>query len=66
MDRKLLNCLVCPQTGGSLQWIESKSELWCFSSGLAYPVDSGIPVMIIDKARLLTSEEINQRNPLGE
>ena len=60
MDRKLLNCLVCPQTGGSLQWMEQNSELWCSSSGLAFPIRSGIPVMLIEQARLLTQEEIDE------
>lgn len=60
MDRKLLSCLVCPLTGGPLQWREEKSELWCSSSGLAFPIKSGIPVMLIEEARLLTQEEIDE------
>lgn len=58
MDKKLLSYLVCPQTGAALQWQESQSELWSVASGLAYPVRDGIPVMLVEEARLLTNEEL--------
>ena len=60
MDRRLLSVLVCPQTGGALRWVEDRSELWCSASGLAYAVRSGVPVMMVDQARLLSPEEIDQ------
>ena len=58
MDRKLLSCLVCPQTGGHLHWRESDSELWCPASGLAYPVKDGVAIMLVERARFLSAEEI--------
>ena len=57
MDKKWLEILVCPQTGGVLHWIEQASELWCKVSGLAYPVKDGVPVMLMEKARALTASE---------
>ena len=52
--------LVCPQTGGTLTWMESSQELWCALSRLAYPVKDGIPVMIVEQARQLTDQEYEQ------
>lgn len=64
MDKKLLNCLVCPQTGAALHWMEAQSELWCPASGLAYPVKDGVAMMLVAKARCLSVEEIQQcRSP---
>lgn len=60
LDRRLLSILVCPQTGASLRWMEQHSELWCSASRLAYPVEDGVPVMFVDKARFLTDDELNE------
>ena len=59
VDRRLLGILVCPQTGGQLRWVASKSELWCSASRLAYPVRDGIPVMLLDEARQLSLDELD-------
>lgn len=57
MDKKLLSILVCPVTKAPLQYDESKQELVCRASGLAYPIRDGIPVMLESEARLLTTDE---------
>ena len=57
LDPKLLEILVCPVTKTSLVYRRDRDELWCRASGLAYPVRDGIPVMLEDEARQLTSEE---------
>jgi len=51
MDKKLLDILVCPKSGGPLQFDEKNNELVCIESKLAYPIKDGIPVMLIEKAR---------------
>ena len=58
MDKKLLDILVCPVTKGPLIYDQKKQELISKSARLAYPVRDGIPVMLEDQARTLTSEEI--------
>ena len=58
MDKRLLDILVCPVTKGPLVWDESRQELWCKSSRLAYPVRDGIPVMLEEEARPLSDEEL--------
>lgn len=57
LDKKLLEILACPVTKASLQYDESKQELICRASGLAYPIRDGIPVMLENEARLLTADE---------
>lgn len=48
---KLLESLVCPATGGRLEYDAAKGELISKSAMLAYPIRSGIPIMLIDEAR---------------
>ena len=51
MNQELLNILVCPKSGGKLEYDESKNELICKESGLAYPIKNDIPIMLIEEAR---------------
>jgi hypothetical protein len=48
---KLLESLVCPATGGRLEYDAGKGELISRTAMLAYPIRSGIPIMLIDEAR---------------
>ena len=48
---KLLEALVCPATGGRLEYDAAKAELVSKTAMLAYPIRSGIPIMLIDEAR---------------
>lgn len=57
IDEKLLDILVCPVSKAPLVYDEKKQELVCKASGLAYPVRDGIPVMLEEEARQLTTEE---------
>lgn len=57
IDKKLLSILVCPVSKAPVEYDEEKQELVCKASGLAYPVRDGIPVMLEEEARQLTSEE---------
>ena len=53
VGRKLLESLVCPATGTRLEWNAERQELVSKAAGLAYPVRSGIPIMLVDEARKL-------------
>ena len=57
LDPKLLNILVCPVSKAPRVFNEETQELMCKASGLAYPVRDGIPVMLEDEARALTTDE---------
>ncbi|MCK5810259.1 MAG: Trm112 family protein [Cocleimonas sp.] len=60
MDKKLLDILVCPVTKGSLRYDKKTQELVSKAARLAYPVRDGIPVMLEEEARELSSEEIER------
>ena len=57
MDKKLLSILVCPVSKAPLEYDEANQELICRASGLAYPIDEGIPVMLEARARQLDTDE---------
>ncbi len=57
IDPKLLEILVCPATKGPLRYDEKTQELISETAGLAYPIRDGIPIMLIDEARQLKSQE---------
>lgn len=56
MDSKLLEILVCPICKAELEYHKAKEELHCTKCKLAFPIDDGIPVMLIDEARSLENE----------
>ena len=56
MDVKLLEILVCPECKAKLEYIKRDQELICHKCKLAYLIDDGIPVMLIDQARDLAHE----------
>lgn len=48
---ELLNILVCPNCRGSLGYrLTPREALLCAACALAYTVQDGIPVMLIDSA----------------
>ena len=51
MKKDLLKILVCPKTKGPLTYDKKNKEIISKKAGLAYPVEDGIPVMLIEKAR---------------
>ena len=60
-DPKLLEILVCPVTKATLIYDRAREELISRQAGLAYPIRSGIPIMLPDEARLLTDAERDRR-----
>lgn len=53
VDRRVLEALICPRTQTTLQYDAERQELISKSANLAYPIRNGIPVMLIDEARVL-------------
>lgn len=58
MDKHLLDILVDPVTKGPLIYDRKRQELISRGARLAYPIRDGIPVMLPEEARELSSEEI--------
>jgi len=58
MDKKLLDILACPSCKGALIFKRDSDELICKFDRLAFAIKDDIPVMLIDQAKPLTSEEV--------
>jgi uncharacterized protein YbaR (Trm112 family) len=52
---ELKEILACPRCKGALEFHEDRAEIHCLACRLAYRIDDGIPVMLIDEARPLGS-----------
>lgn len=52
-DRRMLEALVCPETGAPLAYDSEAQELISKAAHLAYPIRDGIPIMLVDEARKL-------------
>ncbi|WP_299562350.1 Trm112 family protein [uncultured Sulfitobacter sp.] len=52
-DRRMLEALICPRTHTTLTYDAQRQELVSKAAALAYPIRNGIPVMLIDEARVI-------------
>lgn len=49
----LKDVLACPKCKGGLEFHEDRSEIHCLRCRLAYRIDDGIPVMLVEEAKPL-------------
>ncbi len=56
IDPDLLAVLVCPVTRTALIYDEERQELISEAAGVAYPVRDGVPVMLIEEARVIAPQ----------
>ena len=56
IDPDLLAILVCPVTRTALVYNEAAQELISEAAGVAYPIRQGVPVMLIEEARVLSPQ----------
>lgn len=56
-DTELLEILACPKCKGDLELATDKSGLICHACRLKYPIEEGMPIMLIDKAIPLIQED---------
>jgi uncharacterized protein len=52
----LLEILVCPITRTGLRYDEEVQELISDAAGIAYPIRDGVPIMLVEEARLISPE----------
>ncbi len=52
-DRRMLDGLICPRTQTTLSYDADRQELVSKAASLAYPIRNGIPVMLVDEARVI-------------
>ena len=53
IDPKLLEILVCPLTKTRLIHDKKNNQLISEVAGLAYPIQDGIPIMLVDEAKII-------------
>lgn len=58
MNNTLLEILACPVCKGKLEYQRDRNELVCRVDRLAYPVRDDVPVMLVEEARELSTEEL--------
>ncbi len=51
VNKELLDILACPRCKGDIMMNESEDGLICGACKLLYPIEDGIPVMLVDEAR---------------
>ena len=57
VDPRLLDVLVCPLTRGALHYDRARQELISQQARKAFPVRSGVPIMLVEEARDLSDNE---------
>ena len=60
MNEFLLKILVCPKSGDSLEYSSNTNELICKKSRLAYPIRNNIPILLVEEAREITREDVDE------
>jgi uncharacterized protein YbaR (Trm112 family) len=58
LDQELLDILACPACKGDLFLTKEQSGLICEKCMLKYEIRDDIPIMLIDEAQKLTSDEL--------
>ncbi|MCE0557924.1 MULTISPECIES: Trm112 family protein [Motilimonas] len=59
LDHNLFEIIACPVCKGKLHFDKAQQELICKFDRLAYPITEGIPVLIEEKARELSLDEVS-------
>lgn len=57
MDTRLLDILACPLCKGSLKHHREGAVLVCRMDRLAFPIRDGVPVMLVEEATQLASDD---------
>ena len=52
----MLEALVCPLTHSLLEYNSDTQELISRKAGLAFPIRDGIPIMLVDAARIINKD----------
>lgn len=58
MNKKLLEILACPECKAPLDYFPAPEQLVCRAERLVFPINDGIPVLLIDQAEALSSEAL--------
>ncbi|MCD6478887.1 MAG: Trm112 family protein [Candidatus Diapherotrites archaeon] len=53
LSKELLQVLACPKCKGALEYRKEEQKLICNKCKLAYRIEDGIPIMLIEEAEKL-------------
>ncbi|MDQ7049786.1 MAG: Trm112 family protein [Enterobacterales bacterium] len=56
MDKSLYEIIVCPSCHGNLEKAKQADKLVCRFDRLVFDIDEGIPVLLTEKAEMVTQE----------
>lgn len=59
VPEKLLDILRCPSCGGPVVEQADPASIVCGACGVRYPVNDGIPAMLVDEATPMSVDEIS-------
>lgn len=65
LDTELLSILACPKCRSDLTLASDEKGLICESCRLSYPVRDGIPVMIVEEAKILRPKGFKEVTPVA-
>ncbi|MCI5137058.1 MAG: Trm112 family protein [Candidatus Electrothrix sp. AR1] len=57
MKKELLEILACPQCKGKIELGDDKNALICHTCQLSYAIRDDIPIMIIEEAKPLSTQQ---------
>lgn len=64
-DQELFAILVCPESKAPLKWYEQQLVSTDAATRRAYPVDDGIPIMLIERSTVLDEDSWQQAMDAG-
>lgn len=57
LDPELLEILACPESKAPLYYFEEEGFLFCYESRRKYPIEDGIPVLLVDESEQVDEAE---------
>lgn len=60
LSKALTDVLVCPKSKQPLIYFADDNLLLCPASRLAYRIEEGVPVLLVEEARELTQAEVDR------
>ncbi len=58
MNKKLLEILACPECKAPLDYFPGPEQLVCRAERLVFPINAGIPVLLVEEAEAISSEAL--------
>lgn len=66
VDPKVLEILVAPLSLAPLSYDAERQELISKQDGLAFPIRDGIPILLVDEARVIGDDSVPKGNKSAE